>query len=169
VDLEQNRQRVLEMPERYAALTAKYPLGSLLVGNAWPVGIGAAAGDVVASAADFRYPIIAAMLSGAVVQLLIALLRSLFSERRDVLATMREMLKERDESTLIRQKEEQRMRHELANRAHVAEMRQALLDVGVAREDLPPIKPLYNIDAEDRAEEARREVVARRSGNHPIG
>jgi hypothetical protein len=81
---------------------------------------------------------------------------------------MREMLKERDETQLIRQKEEQRMRHELANRAHVAEMRQALLDAGVPKEALPPIKPLYNLDAEDKAEEARREAAARRSGSYPV-
>lgn len=129
--------------------------------NVWPVGLGATLGQSVAVSADWAHPWMVAVLSGAVVQLLIALLRSLFTERRDVLATLRDMLKAKDETEMVKEHEQQRIRHELANRTFVAEMRWQMVEDGVPVEEVRrrPIRPIYNIDAEDKAEERRRRAV----------
>lgn len=149
-----------EMPDR---LTDNPISSSVLtfLSNVWPVGLGATTGQTVALAADWAHPWLIAVLSGAVVQLLIALLRSLFTERRDVLATLRDMLKAREETEFIKAREEQRMRHELANRTHISEMRWAMLDSGVPYEEVKRknIKPIYDIDAEDTAEDRRRRAA----------
>lgn len=144
-------------------LTQNPFVASLLtfLSNVWPVGLGATLGQGVALSAEWVHPWLIAVLSGAVVQLLIALLRNLFTERRDVLATLREMLKAMDESEMVRLHEEQRVRHELANRTYAAEMRFQMVEDGVPIEEVRkrPIRPIYDIDAEDRAEERRRRAV----------
>lgn len=149
-------RRKTQVPDR---LLARWPAAALFFANVWPVGVGALSGEAITQAVDFRYPWVAAMLSGAALQLLIALLRSLFHERRDVMAAMREMMKAADESRMIREAEAQRIRHDLANRAHKAEIGLYLVHSGVPVDDLPEVRPLYDIDAEDRSEELRRKAV----------
>jgi hypothetical protein len=151
------------MPDR---ILSRLPGGTILA-NVWPVGLGALTGDVVAQSAQWARPGLIAILSGAVLQLLIALLRSLFTERRDVLATLRDMLREQREATLARDFAEKRVRHDLANRAHVAEMKLHLLAAGVPPNELPPVRPLYDISAEDQAEEERRAQQALHDTRNP--
>lgn len=129
--------------------------------NVWPVGLGATLGQSVALSADWAHPWLIAVLSGAVVQLLIALLRSLFTERRDVLATLRDMLKAKDETEMVKEHEQQRVRHDLANRTYIAEMRWQMVEDGVPVEEVMrrKIRPIYDIDAEDGAEERRRRAA----------
>lgn len=133
----------------YKILSDKFPGLTLFFSNVWPVGLGAATGNAVAQSAEWRYPWLAAVLSGAVLQLLIALLRNLFTERRDVLAALRDMLREQRESQQNRELNERRVRHELANRAHVAELKLYMVASGTPFDKLPHVKPLYDLDAEE--------------------
>lgn len=143
------------MPDR---ILSGLPGGTILA-NVWPVGLGAFTGDVVATSAQWTRPGIIAIATGAILQLLIALLRSLFTERRDVLATLRDMLREQREAQQARDFAEKRVRHDLANRAHIAEMKLHLLAAGVPAHELPPVKPLYDLESEDAAEEDRRQNI----------
>jgi Zn-dependent protease with chaperone function len=133
---------------------------TVIFGNVWPVFFGAGVGETVANAGAWAHPGLTAVMSGAIVQLLIALLRSLFTERRDVMASMREMIKVRDEQEELRRAEDTRIRHELANQAHEAVWKVAILTPPPARlEDIPEIQPLYDIPAEEAAEAKRRKLI----------
>lgn len=111
--------------------------------NVWPVGIGVTLGNSVSQAADWHNPWLTAALTGALVQVLIALLRSWFSERRDLLQTMKQMLGEQRQYLHDIISTEKRERHDMANRAQVAEFKLALVARGVPLDQLPTPVPLY--------------------------
>lgn len=129
---------------------------TLLTQNAWPVVLGALTGDAVATSAQWARPGLIAVMSGAILQLLIALLRNLFTERRDVLNTLRDMLKEQREAVHTVEVSARRIRHDMANRTHAAEMQLALLARGVPFDQLPHVKPLYDLEAEQVDEDIHR-------------
>jgi hypothetical protein len=147
------------MEHAIKSLSAKHPTGSLLLTNLWPVALGGGIGDFVANSAAWQRPGLIAVMSGAILQLLIALMRSLFAERKDTMNAMREMLREQRVAMQGRDAVSRRTRHELANRAHVAELENHLLKNGMLPEQLPRIKPLYDLDAEDKAEEGAMHIT----------
>ncbi len=114
-----------------------------LFSHGWPVSIGAAFAFLVTEATPWTHPAVVAVLTGALVQVFIALMRNWFTERRELLATLRDMLQEQRRYVHGMLLEEQADRHALANRASQAEMKLNLLAAGVAWEDLPTMPPLY--------------------------
>ena len=131
--------------------------GGVFLSNAWPVVFGAGIGDVVATSAEWTRPGLIAVMSGAIVQLFIAFMRSSFAERRDTMNALKELLREQRLAAQQVDRTARRTRHELANRANRAELKAALLEEGVPLESvrarLDRMPPLYNLDAEDKAEE----------------
>ncbi len=105
--------------------------------NVWPVATGATFGEVIAEAEKWRYPWLAAIVTGALVQIMIALLRAWFTERRDLLNTMKAMLGEQRETYLTFINAEKEERHAVANRAHKAELKAHMLAAGVPVDELP--------------------------------
>jgi len=117
---------------------------SKLFSHSWPITIGSGVAFLVTEAAAWTHPAVVAVLTGALVQVFIALMRNWFTERRELLSTLRDMLREQrqhvHEMLLQREKEE---RHSLANRASEAELKLHLLRAGVPWEELPSTPPLY--------------------------
>jgi hypothetical protein len=109
----------------------------------WPVGMGATLGQVVAQTEQWRYPWVAAIVTGALVQIAIALLRSWFNERRDLLQTMKAMLGEQRATYLTFIDSEKDERHRMANRAASAELKLHMVRAGVPVNRLPDPAPLY--------------------------
>jgi hypothetical protein len=116
---------------------------SKLFSHGWPVSIGSAVGFIVSEATTWTHPAIIAVLTGALVQVFIALMRNWFTERRELLTTLRDMLHEQRRYVHDMLQEEKDDRHQLANRANKAELQLKLIAAGVPFEDLPPIQPLY--------------------------
>lgn len=116
---------------------------SKLLSHGWPISIGSAFAYIITEATPWTHPAVVAVLTGALVQVFIALMRNWFTERRELLTTLRDMLHEQRKyvhDMLLEDKEE---RHQLANRANRAELHLKLIGAGVRYEDLPPIPPLY--------------------------
>ncbi len=109
----------------------------------WPVATGATFGQIVAQAEQWRYPWVAAVVTGALVQVLIFLLRSWFSERRDLLQTMRAMLGEQREYLHGVINNEKQERHDMANRAAKAELKLRMVEAGVPLSKIRDADPLY--------------------------
>lgn len=135
----------------------RYPGGGLLMSNAWPVALGALTGDVVATSAEWTRPGLIAVMTGALVQIFIAFMRSAFSERKDTMNALKDLLREQRLAAQQVDRTAKRVRHELANRANHAELKASLLEEGVpldrVRDRLTRMKPLYDLDAEDKADE----------------
>lgn len=131
--------------------------GGVFLSNLWPVIFGAGIGDVVATSAEWTRPGLIAVMSGAIVQLFIHFMRNSFAERKDTMNALKDLLREQRLAAQQVDRTARRVRHELANRANRAELKAALLEEGVplesvrARLDRTP--PLYDLDAEDKAEE----------------
>lgn len=109
----------------------------------WPVGTGATFGQIVAQTEQWRSPVLVAVITGALVQVLIFLLRSYFTERRDLLHTMREMLAEQRTYLHGLLNNEKQERHDMANRAAKAELKLSLLAAGVPLSRLIDPPDLY--------------------------
>lgn len=135
----------------------RLPSGALFMSNAWPVALGALTGDVVATSAEWTRPGLIAVMTGALVQIFIAFMRSAFSERKDTMNALKDLLREQRLAAQQVDRTAKRVRHELANRANRAELKASLLEEGVplerVRDRLSRIPPLYDLDAEDKAEE----------------
>lgn len=115
--------------------------------NVWPVATGATFGQVIAQIENWRSPWLAAVVTGAVVQIAIALLRSWFAERRDLLQTMKAMLAEQRETYLAFIENEKKERHQMANRAAKAELRLHMKEAGVPANRIPAEPPpLYDVE-----------------------
>ena len=131
--------------------------GGVFLSNLWPVVFGAGIGDVVATSAEWTRPGLIAVMSGAIVQLFIHFMRNSFAERKDTMNALKDLLREQRLAAQQVDRTARRVRHELANRANRAELKAALLEEGVPLESvrarLDRMKPLYNLDAEDKAEE----------------
>lgn len=135
----------------------RFPNGVLFMSNAWPVVVGALTGDVVATSAEWTRPGLIAVMTGALVQIFIAFMRSAFSERKDTMNALKDLLREQRLAAQQVDRTARRVRHELANRANRAELKASLLEEGIplerVRDKLARIPPLYDLDAEDKAEE----------------
>lgn len=135
----------------------RYPGGTILMSNVWPVALGALTGDVAATSAEWTRPGLIAVMSGALVQMFIAFMRNSFAERKDTMNALKDLLREQRLAAQQVDRTARRVRHELANRANRAELKASLLEEGVpldrVRERLSRIPPLYDLDAEDKAEE----------------
>jgi hypothetical protein len=131
--------------------------GGVFLSNLWPVVFGAGIGDVVATSAEWTRPGLIAVMSGAIVQLFIHFMRNSFAERKDTMNALKDLLREQRLAAQQVDRTARRVRHELANRANRAELKAALLEEGVPLESvrarLDRMKPLYDLDAEDKAEE----------------
>lgn len=131
--------------------------GGVLLSNLWPVIFGAGIGDVVATSAEWTRPGLIAVMSGAIVQLFIHFMRNSFAERKDTMNALKDLLREQRLAAQQVDRTARRVRHELANRANRAELKAALLEEGLSLESvrarLDRMPPLYNLDAEDKAEE----------------
>lgn len=115
-----------------------------LFSHGWPVAIGSAASFLVTEATVWTHPAVVAVLTGALVQVFIALMRNWFTERRELLTTLRDMLQEQRRYVHDMLREDQQHRHQLVNRAADAEMKLHLLSHGVPWDDLPNMPPLYD-------------------------
>jgi hypothetical protein len=131
--------------------------GGVFLSNLWPVFFGAGIGDVVATSAEWTRPGLIAVMSGAIVQLFIHFMRNSFAERNDTMNALKDLLREQRLAAQQVDRTARRVRHELANRANRAELKATLLEEGVPLESvrarLDRMKPLYDLDAEDKAEE----------------
>jgi hypothetical protein len=131
--------------------------GGVFLSNLWPVAFGAGIGDVVATSAEWTRPGLIAVMSGAIVQLFIHFMRNSFAERKDTMNALKDLLREQRLAAQQVDRTARRVRHELANRANRAELKVALFEEGVPLESvrarLERMKPLYDLDAEDKAEE----------------
>lgn len=131
--------------------------GGVLLSNVWPVVFGASIGDVVATSAEWTRPGLIAVMSGAIVQLFIHFMRNSFAERKDTMNALKDLLREQRLAAQQVDRTARRVRHELANRANRAELKAALLEEGLplasVRARLDRMPPLYDLDAEDKAEE----------------
>lgn len=134
----------------------RYP-GGVFLSNLWPVVFGAGIGDVVATSAEWTRPGLIAVMSGALVQLFIHFMRNAFTERRDTMNALKDLLREQRLVAQQLDRTARRTRHELANRAQRAELKVVLYEEGLpperVTEKLKHIPPLYNLDAEDKADE----------------
>ncbi len=119
------------------------PFLPTLFHNVWPVGIGVAIGEFTAEAANWHSPWLAAIVTGAIVQIVIALMRAWFTERRDLMQTMTKLLDEQRMywGDLVRAEKDER--HQMANRAAKAEMRLFVLTHGVPANQIKEPPPLY--------------------------
>jgi hypothetical protein len=135
----------------------RFPSGAIFMSNAWPVVLGALTGDVVATSAEWTRPGLIAVMSGALVQVFIHFMRNAFSERKDTMNALKDLLREQRLAAQQVDRTARRVRHELANRANRAELKASLLEEGVplerVRDRLARIPPLYDLDAEDKADE----------------
>lgn len=109
-----------------------------------PVALGTVGGAAAIQATDFRYPLASYALISLAIQLLIALLRSWFGERKELLATMKEQTAAVAESYrgIISQMELQRRedklsRHAMANALSALSVERALLRAGVPKDEVP--------------------------------
>lgn len=112
--------------------------------HVWPIPAGGAAGFLVIEATTWTHPAVVAVLTGALVQVFIALMRNWFTERRELLSTLRDMLHEQRQYVHSMLQQEQAERHALANRANKAEIELTLIKAGVPLDDLPDVTPLYS-------------------------
>ena len=116
---------------------------SKLFSHGWPISLGSAAAFIVSEATTWTHPAVIAVLTGALVQVFIALMRNWFTERRELLITLRDMLQEQRKYVHDMLQEDKDERHQLANRANRAELQMKLIEAGVPFSDLPPVTPLY--------------------------
>jgi|SRR5215831_4333556 len=132
------------------------PALTTLFHNVWPVGLGVSIGEVTAEAAQWHSPWLAAIVTGAVVQIVIALMRAWFTERRDLMQTMTKLLDEQRTywGDLVRNEKEER--HQMANRAAKAEMKLFVLTHGVPASQIKEPPALYP-EVEDQSNADRNQ------------
>lgn len=116
--------------------------------QALPTIVGASGGYGAISVADWRYPIVAFALVSGTIQLFIALMRSWFTERRELIETMKAMLLQQEQHFLNLIKQEKEERHDLANRLNTANWRVYCYKNNIPYEEPPDI---YETDIVHRA------------------
>jgi len=127
---------------------------SKLFSHSWPITIGSGVAYLVTEFTAWTHPAVVAVLSGALVQVFIALMRNWFAERRELLSTMQDMLREQRQHVHDMLQSEKDERHSLANRASQAEMKIYLLSQGVPFDELPNIPPLYKKADQDGGDQS---------------
>jgi hypothetical protein len=122
------------------------PTLTAVLHHVWPAVTGLAVGDVVANIEQWKSPTLAAVIAASILQLLIAVFRAYFTERREVIQAWKEMQSEQRASYLAFLESEKQERHAMANRVAKAEMRLLLLKSGVPPARMPEIPDIYEGD-----------------------
>jgi Mg2+/citrate symporter len=109
-----------------------------------PITLGTSTGAMALQVTTFQYPLLAYVLISAVIQLVIALMRSWFSERRELHETMKQQTtsiadgyKELFQQIETQRAEDKRQRHAMANALSALSVERALLRHGVSPDKVP--------------------------------